>query len=835
MSKENNPFKKINWSLFVGGLLILFITALAIWGPALAPRDPLEANPGPLLIGDHWDMPPYDPFTKGFPLGSDAKGRDVLSSLLWGVRPTLELVLIVAGARLLLGLTFGLAAGWTDRPIRKIVDIAISGAMAIPILLVALAMLAKFGQDLGSYITALVITGWAETAKMIQAETRRIKKQTYIEAAFALGAPVRRMLGKHVIRHLTPLLLILFSFEVSSTLLTVSTLGFLGFFIIDKRIIEFHREGYLPELGQMLAISINVPIQPWAMVAAGTVVFITILGFNLVGQGLRIRLNIQAARRRTWLDQWTERISLWIEQNIVFPIEQFLGERVGVAVRIILTLTLIMLIPGGELKQQFRSELDIDQRLDMNAILPKPLDTRVPTPAKETEPASNKPFIAWSFEVPDGSPAAPVIGVDGITYIVSHNNVLYALGTDGRLIWEKQLVPEPYHYLQHNGARTIIPPQATNLNNIIVIGEQNVYAIDKAGNKMWDVSLDSPPGAKFCCSWDQDKEIMYLLDESAALYAILPDSGLTWKYLPRAKNVVPRSKPVISRDGTIYYTFSVSSSRSTGFGDAFLQAVTPEGRQLWISTIPNSTEQGGQQQTDYDRIFVGPEEELIFVSGLIFDANNGNLAPHQFSDFVIDPKTAQELGIYDLLIGAGDKYEGKLTAYSVLLFVGYNGENYLITGSIIFRWKYTENGLKILNAVNANLGSGLGFPLPDEIGVTQYDLIWLRYAPSSDEARRFIEPQILWIDMERDNTFKVIDKQGNYQVAFDPENGSFYFCSAKRDPDILQCQDFSPWSDEPDWQITVDGVNSIKYGHLDLTTGRLYIFAKNNIFYVIDN
>src|SRR3989337_4263357 len=78
--------RRTNWSLITGGLLVLLVAALAIAGPKLAPRDPLEENPV-IKVGDQWDTRPFAAFTPGFPLGSDALGRDLLSRLLWGIGP----------------------------------------------------------------------------------------------------------------------------------------------------------------------------------------------------------------------------------------------------------------------------------------------------------------------------------------------------------------------------------------------------------------------------------------------------------------------------------------------------------------------------------------------------------------------------------------------------------------------------------------------------------------------------------------------------------------------------------------------------------------------------
>ena len=120
----------VNWPLWLGILLVGTIAYLAVTGPAFAPRDPMEEN---LIVKDpvtgKWHVPPFSAFTvTGFPLGSDEFGRDVLSRLLYAVRPTLQMVLLVAGVRLIAGTLIGLVAGYSSGRIGGFFDSLISSA-----------------------------------------------------------------------------------------------------------------------------------------------------------------------------------------------------------------------------------------------------------------------------------------------------------------------------------------------------------------------------------------------------------------------------------------------------------------------------------------------------------------------------------------------------------------------------------------------------------------------------------------------------------------------------------------------------------------------------------
>jgi len=113
--------RRINWPLVIGSLLILIVAFLAVAGPSLAPRDPLEEH-WVIQVDGQWIRRPFPAFTPGYPLGSDGVGRDLLSWLLWGVRPTLVMVIVVASVRLALGMTIGLAAGWSMGRVGRTLD-----------------------------------------------------------------------------------------------------------------------------------------------------------------------------------------------------------------------------------------------------------------------------------------------------------------------------------------------------------------------------------------------------------------------------------------------------------------------------------------------------------------------------------------------------------------------------------------------------------------------------------------------------------------------------------------------------------------------------------------
>ena len=285
-----------NHPLIAGGLLLALIIFLAVFGPLLAPRDPREQNLV-IRVDDQWLTPPYRAFTPGFALGSDSLGRDLFSWLLWAVRPTMGVIGVVATLRMLLGTTIGLIAGWSERAPGHLADAMIAAALAAPTLIVALIVITAVGFRLGvwAFVAGLAATGWADTAQMVRARVRLVKRQEAIEAARALGSSGAQILVLHVMPQVMPLIWSLLAFEVSSTLTTAAGLGFLGYYMGGAVFAEvddfvYQRISEMPELGQMLATAWLVLDEPWAMVAAGSVVFLIVLTFTLLGEGLQLRL-----------------------------------------------------------------------------------------------------------------------------------------------------------------------------------------------------------------------------------------------------------------------------------------------------------------------------------------------------------------------------------------------------------------------------------------------------------------------------------------------------------------------------------------------------------------
>lgn len=292
---------RLNFPMVLGILMVGGLVFVAIAGQSLAPHDPMhnyfiiETSDGEFVT------PPFAPGqVDGFPLGSDFDGRDILSRLMVGVRPTLTLVTLVAFTRLIVGVVFGFIEGWFGGTLGDLIGHLTKVVLSIPILIVALMIIYVLGLRFEAWVfmIALTVTGWGQAAQLIAGRVRLVRGETYIEAARALGAGNLRILWRHVIPQVRTLMLVTLSFEIGAVLLQMAELGFLGMFlgggairlIPDPKSGAFFQERITgqPELGQMLAGGWeNFIYTPHMPVVVGTVFFLAVFSFMMLGEGLK--------------------------------------------------------------------------------------------------------------------------------------------------------------------------------------------------------------------------------------------------------------------------------------------------------------------------------------------------------------------------------------------------------------------------------------------------------------------------------------------------------------------------------------------------------------------
>lgn len=515
-----------NWPLFFGGLIVLMLLLVAYKGSDWAPQDPMQEHYS-LAVRGQIVRPPYPAFTiPGFPLGTDQFGRDLLSRILWGVRPTMIVVGVVALTRLALGIIMGLVMGWSQGAGGRLLESGLSLALSIPVLFVALMGINAVGiqAGLGAFIFGLSLNGWAETARLVSDQTRITMKQEYVEAARALGASDRRVLFSHVLKQIMPLIWMLFAFEASASLLITAELGFLGYYIgggVWIELSDFYSVNTtgLPELGQMLATSLVTLVKPGVLIVIGSVIFFAILGFNLLGEGLRQRASrpAQAGLRSLLL---RGRLGARIERNLSFVVADFLETQ---AVRVGLGFLIVSVIVGGWLWLQRQPEAHSSAGLQQITVPGGHLWATERHDAQGTRWTSargpQKAEILWAFQAPGGLTGGPVVTSTGTLILAAMEQELIAIDPGGNVIWRANLPEIPV------GTPALGP-------------EGQIYVTDQLGG---------------LSAFDQQGQPIWYFDAPGQREAT--------------------SGPIVASDGMIYYTRV----------DAIL-AVSPQGEQKWVSS-----------------------------------------------------------------------------------------------------------------------------------------------------------------------------------------------------------------------------------------------------------
>jgi peptide/nickel transport system permease protein len=252
----------------IGILICLLLVLIAALADIISPADPLQMRAGGALAAPG----------SSFPLGADPFGRDILSRLIHGARISLTVGL---GATLL-GTTIGAAValisgylgGWVDMLLQRIMDMM----MAIPALILAMAMVAVLSPSLTNVIYAVAFALVPGTNRVMRAQVLSVKERDYILAARTQGAPVSRILVKHVLPNCMAPYLIIASAGMSTAILAEASLSFLGLGIPAPA----------PSWGSMLSTARDyVDIAPWIPIFPGLAISLAVFGFNLLGDALR--------------------------------------------------------------------------------------------------------------------------------------------------------------------------------------------------------------------------------------------------------------------------------------------------------------------------------------------------------------------------------------------------------------------------------------------------------------------------------------------------------------------------------------------------------------------
>jgi glutathione transport system permease protein len=260
-------FKKQKTAL-IASIFILLLIIIAIIGPYIAPYDPYSPDYNSTLQG-----PSKEHFA-----GTDEYGRDIFSRLLIGARISLSVsflsVFLGAIGGTILGLISGYFGGWLDRIIMRSSDVM----FAFPDLLLAIAIVAILGPGLNNVIIAVSVFSIPTFARLVRGATLEAKESVFVEAARSMGAPHRRIILKHIFPETLSSLIVFITMRIGTTILAAASLSFLGLGASPET----------PDWGAMLSMGRDyLSTSSHVVIMPGIAIFLTVLAFNIVGDGLR--------------------------------------------------------------------------------------------------------------------------------------------------------------------------------------------------------------------------------------------------------------------------------------------------------------------------------------------------------------------------------------------------------------------------------------------------------------------------------------------------------------------------------------------------------------------
>jgi peptide/nickel transport system permease protein len=251
-----------------GGIVVIALVFVAVFAPFIAPYSPNDIDRRHIL----------EPPGARHLLGTDDLGRDVLSRMIWGARISLAVGFVAVGIATCIGILFGSFAGyyggWADRIITRFIDIMLT----IPTFFLILTVIAFIGSSIWNIMVVIGLTSWMGVARLVRAEFLSLKERDYVLAARALGAGNMRIIFRHIMINSMAPVLVSSVLGIAGAVLLESSLSFLGIGVQPP----------IPTWGNILTLGKdNIEIAWWLSVFPGLAILITVLGYNLLGEGVR--------------------------------------------------------------------------------------------------------------------------------------------------------------------------------------------------------------------------------------------------------------------------------------------------------------------------------------------------------------------------------------------------------------------------------------------------------------------------------------------------------------------------------------------------------------------
>lgn len=272
--RQSRVWKKFrsHKSAMFGGAIVIFFVAIAVFAPLLPLPDPTATD---------WAAVRKAP-SLAHPFGTDEIGRDVLSRLVFGARASLQAGVISVAIAVLFGLPLGVAAGYFGGWVDMVISRCTEALLAVPFLILAIALAAFLGPSLMNAMIAIGLSAMPVFIRITRGQAISVKAEDYVESADAIGLSTFAILSRYIVPNVLPPVLVQSTLTVATAIIAEASLSFLG----------LGQQPPAPSWGSMLNTAKNFLNQaPWMAFWPGVAIFLVVLGFNLLGDGLRDALD----------------------------------------------------------------------------------------------------------------------------------------------------------------------------------------------------------------------------------------------------------------------------------------------------------------------------------------------------------------------------------------------------------------------------------------------------------------------------------------------------------------------------------------------------------------
>ncbi|MCI8645721.1 MAG: ABC transporter permease [Firmicutes bacterium] len=271
MRKEKLRFILNNKMFIIGSILFFAVVLVVIFAPLIAPHTYAEQSSMRLAA----------PCSE-YPFGTDQYGRCIFSRVIYGSRIALSVGIVAVIIETLIGVTLGIVAGYYGKAIDKIVLFITDTTWSIPPIILAMAIVLMMGSSAQNVAIAIAVVSWAQFTKIVRAKVQSLKNLSYIEAAKIYGETDLSIILRYILPNLVSTIIILATLALPSAILSTTSMGFLGLGAQQPQ----------PDWGIILSDGIQfIKNAPWITMAPGLAIVWTVLGFNLLGEGVKEMLD----------------------------------------------------------------------------------------------------------------------------------------------------------------------------------------------------------------------------------------------------------------------------------------------------------------------------------------------------------------------------------------------------------------------------------------------------------------------------------------------------------------------------------------------------------------